>query len=217
MGRFNRCEGARSLIDGEAVWYGKDGKPDKLHTHAHDHEVILLAFDLLAVDGRITAQDCWRGARPSLGKLISGTDGIHFAEHLEADGKIVFEHTCKMGLEGIVSKRRDFPIGPAGARAGSRSRTGQCRSTAGLPLGHFSKLESHLKYILVRSLFCRARPKRFELLTPQIRNIIPCSNAPGLSNNIIHKGLAFGSDWSGNVVNSERVRALRDPAPPADG
>jgi ATP-dependent DNA ligase len=27
--------------------------------------------------------------------------------HLEADGEVVFRHACNMGLEGIVSKRRD--------------------------------------------------------------------------------------------------------------
>ena len=44
---------------------------------------------------------------------------------------------------------------------------------------------------------------------------IPCSSAPKLSNKIMQKGLAFSRDWSGTVVNSGRVRALRDPAPPA--
>jgi len=34
--------------------------------------------------------------------------------------------------------------------------------------------------------------------------IILCSTAPTLSNNIIQKGLAFGRDWSGSVVNSGR-------------
>jgi hypothetical protein len=28
-------------------------------------------------------------------------------EHIEGDGPTVFAHACKMGLEGIVSKRRD--------------------------------------------------------------------------------------------------------------
>jgi hypothetical protein len=41
------------------------------------------------------------------------------------------------------------------------------------------------------------------------------ANTGELSNNIIQKGLAFGCDWSGTVANSERVRTLRDPAPPA--
>jgi hypothetical protein len=40
-------------------------------------------------------------------------------------------------------------------------------------------------------------------------SIIPCPNAVELSNNIIQKGLAFGHDWSGTVVNLERLRAPR--------
>jgi hypothetical protein len=31
--------------------------------------------------------------------------GIRFNEHIEGDGPTVFAHACKMGLEGIVSKR----------------------------------------------------------------------------------------------------------------
>jgi ATP-dependent DNA ligase len=30
-----------------------------------------------------------------------------FNEHIEGDGPTVFAHACKMGLEGIVSKRKD--------------------------------------------------------------------------------------------------------------
>jgi ATP-dependent DNA ligase len=30
-----------------------------------------------------------------------------FNEHVEGDGPTVFAHACKMGLEGIVSKRKD--------------------------------------------------------------------------------------------------------------
>ena len=33
--------------------------------------------------------------------------GIRFNEHIEGDGPTVFAHACKMGLEGIVSKRKD--------------------------------------------------------------------------------------------------------------
>jgi bifunctional non-homologous end joining protein LigD len=35
--------------------------------------------------------------------------GLRFNEHLEGDGPTVFAHACKMGLEGIVSKRKDSP------------------------------------------------------------------------------------------------------------
>jgi ATP-dependent DNA ligase len=33
--------------------------------------------------------------------------GIWFNEHIEGDGPTVFAHACKLGLEGIVSKRKD--------------------------------------------------------------------------------------------------------------
>ena len=33
--------------------------------------------------------------------------GLRFNEHMEGDGQTVFAHACKMGLEGIVSKRKD--------------------------------------------------------------------------------------------------------------
>jgi len=33
--------------------------------------------------------------------------GIRFNEHIEGADPTVFAHACKMGLEGIVSKRKD--------------------------------------------------------------------------------------------------------------
>ena len=48
--------------------------------------------------GRQLCRTCWRERHP----------GLRFNEHLdEEDGPLVFEHACKLGLEGIVSKRRD--------------------------------------------------------------------------------------------------------------
>jgi bifunctional non-homologous end joining protein LigD len=32
---------------------------------------------------------------------------LRFSEHLEGDGEAIFRHACTLGLEGIVSKRRD--------------------------------------------------------------------------------------------------------------
>ena len=46
-----------------------------------------------------------------LAKLIGRAKrrAIRFIEHLAGDGPTVFEHVCRMGLEGIVSKRTDAP------------------------------------------------------------------------------------------------------------
>jgi hypothetical protein len=39
--------------------------------------------------------------------VAKASPGIRFNEHIEGDGPTVFAHACKMGLEGIVSKRKD--------------------------------------------------------------------------------------------------------------
>jgi hypothetical protein len=50
---------------------------------------------------------------PPLARLLARPrDGIEYVEHLEGDGGRIFEHACKLGLEGIVSKRIDMPYRP---------------------------------------------------------------------------------------------------------
>src|SRR3974390_536294 len=53
-----------------------------------------------------------RGAgKATLASLLARVaPGLRFNEHLdEKDGPLVFAQACKLGLEGIVSKRRDSP------------------------------------------------------------------------------------------------------------
>jgi bifunctional non-homologous end joining protein LigD len=39
--------------------------------------------------------------------LTRASQGLRFNKHMdETDGLLVFQHACKMGLKGIVSKRR---------------------------------------------------------------------------------------------------------------
>ena len=49
----------------------------------------------------------WKCARPrSHPSLAKARPGIRFNEHMAGDGETVFRHACKLGLEGIVSKRK---------------------------------------------------------------------------------------------------------------
>ena len=41
---------------------------------------------------------------------VTPAPGLRLNEHIEADGQTVFAHACKMGLEGIVSKRKDLAL-----------------------------------------------------------------------------------------------------------
>jgi bifunctional non-homologous end joining protein LigD len=52
--------------------------------------------------------------------LAKAGAGIRINEHMEGDGETVFRHACKLGLEDIVSKRKDRPIVPAARPIGSR-------------------------------------------------------------------------------------------------
>jgi bifunctional non-homologous end joining protein LigD len=43
--------------------------------------------------------------RDELSQLVQGVANILFSEALSAEGALVFANACKLGLEGIVSKR----------------------------------------------------------------------------------------------------------------
>ena len=101
------------VIDGEAVVLGVDGIADfgALHSRRHDDEVQLYAFDILALDG-----EDLRGLAPSMRKtnlarlLAQRPDGIFVAPFEQGEiGPELFQAACRMGLEGLVSKRRDRP------------------------------------------------------------------------------------------------------------
>ena len=46
------------VLDGEAVWVGKDGRSDfeTLHSRAYDDQVFLYAFDLLELSGDVASR-----------------------------------------------------------------------------------------------------------------------------------------------------------------
>jgi ATP-dependent DNA ligase len=48
------------------------------------------------------AQEC---RRAQLESIVAEVVGLAFSEAIEGNGTIVFAHACKLGLEGIASKR----------------------------------------------------------------------------------------------------------------
>jgi bifunctional non-homologous end joining protein LigD len=43
--------------------------------------------------------------------VAKASPGIRLNEHMEGDGPTVFAHACKLGLKGIVSKRKAYRSG----------------------------------------------------------------------------------------------------------
>jgi bifunctional non-homologous end joining protein LigD len=107
------------LIDGEAVCAGEGGVTDfaKLHSRVFDQDVFLYAFDLLELDGEDLRRAPQIERKGRLQKLLRRSRAaIVFNEHDDGDGAIIFKHACKLGLEGIVSKRADAPYRTGRAR-----------------------------------------------------------------------------------------------------
>jgi bifunctional non-homologous end joining protein LigD len=98
-------------LDGEAVWCREDGVSvfEKLHSRAYDNQVFLYAFDLLELNCEDCRDQPLEKRKIVLGRLLGTQMSVRLSEHMEGDGPTIFEHACKMGLEGIISKRRDLP------------------------------------------------------------------------------------------------------------
>jgi ATP-dependent DNA ligase len=101
------------IIDGEAVACGEDGIAsfDRIRYRQHDASVFLYAFDLVELNGDDLRRDPLAVRKATLASLLAhAAPGLRFNEHLnEQDGPLVFAHACKLGLQGIVSKRRNSP------------------------------------------------------------------------------------------------------------
>jgi hypothetical protein len=104
---------ARSFtIDGEAAVCGPDGVAvfDALHRRGTVPEALLYAFDLLELDGIDYRSMPLAKRKERLARLIDRRlVGIVMNDHTDAPGELVFEQACRMGLEGIVSKRLSAP------------------------------------------------------------------------------------------------------------
>jgi ATP-dependent DNA ligase len=100
------------VLDGEAVCNGSDGLPDfdALWNRTNDAAVLFFAFDVLALEGTDLRPRPLLDRKKQLFKVLSkDRTGLRFVEHLSGDGQVIFDHVCKLGLEGIVSKRIDLP------------------------------------------------------------------------------------------------------------
>jgi bifunctional non-homologous end joining protein LigD len=103
----------RFVIDGEAVVLGVDGISDfdALHSGRHNEEVQLCAFDILVEGDDDLRRLPLHLRKTNLERLLARRpDGIFINPFERGEiGPDLFAAACRMGLEGLVSKRRDRP------------------------------------------------------------------------------------------------------------
>jgi bifunctional non-homologous end joining protein LigD len=84
---------------------------DLIRHQRHGDDAVLLAFDLIELDGEVDLRRAPIEQRKrQLAKLVHRPQaGIVVNEVFEGDGDILFAHACKLGCKGIVSKRLGSP------------------------------------------------------------------------------------------------------------
>ena len=112
-----------ALLDGEVVVETSEGATSFVDLVAaleagRSEDMVFIAFDLLHLDG-VDVMPAPLGDRKDLLAAIMKTSRskrLRYSEHFASDGSTMLEAACKLGLEGIISKRTDLPY-----RSGRRS------------------------------------------------------------------------------------------------
>ena len=114
-----------ALLDGEVVVLLDDGRASfqALQNALSDVKaragLVYLVFDLLELDGSPLLAQPLEARKTQLQTLVSRGGGrrIRYADHVVGHGAAFFAQATKLGVEGIVSKRRDSVCQP-GRRSG---------------------------------------------------------------------------------------------------
>jgi len=101
-----------AILDGEAVVFDAKGITDFQRLQnaiaRADPAIVFVAFDLLYLDGWDLRGASLRDRKTLLCALLEEqTEPLRYGEHVEERGDVFFREVCRLGLEGIVSKRAD--------------------------------------------------------------------------------------------------------------
>ena len=105
----------QALLDGELVALDEKGRTDfqelqNALTTKDPDRLVYFAFDLLFLDGRDLRASPLLERKAALKKLLAHSPKrVRYTDHMDGQGERFFRHSCKFGLEGVVSKRKDAP------------------------------------------------------------------------------------------------------------
>ncbi len=106
-------------LDGEVVVLAEDGTTNFANLQASfqqgaENPLTFFAFDLLHLEGHNPRLLPLLERKSLLAQVLPTADPttnptVRLSEHLETNGRVMFEQACRMHAEGIVSKRADEP------------------------------------------------------------------------------------------------------------
>jgi bifunctional non-homologous end joining protein LigD len=99
------------ILDGEIVVTDKDGRPhfELLQNWKRDPqgELRYYVFDILWIDGHDVRDMPLIERKQLLRSVVPHNSLIHYNDHIEARGLVLFKEMKKQGLEGVVAKKAD--------------------------------------------------------------------------------------------------------------
>jgi bifunctional non-homologous end joining protein LigD len=105
-----------AVLDGEIVAESAEGISDfsqlqEMLKAGQADRLICYFFDLLYLDGHDLSAVPLVARKSLLGKILAAADSpaLRLSEHFDADGGLILQQVCRLGAEGIVSKRKDSP------------------------------------------------------------------------------------------------------------
>lgn len=100
---------ASALFDGEIVALDEDGRPSfsaLQRALKSDGPLSYFAFDLLALDGEDLTERPLAERKQRLAALLERVDPpIFYSDHIERDGRALFQAMVDKGYEGVIAKR----------------------------------------------------------------------------------------------------------------
>jgi bifunctional non-homologous end joining protein LigD len=140
------------ILDGEIVALDGGGAPDfaALQAALSDGKtdaLIFFAFDLLFTRDEDLRALPLLERKMRLEKTLKGaSSALRYVEHIAGHGDAVLESACRIGLEGIVSKRADAPYI---AGRGDNWTKAKCRAGQEVVIGGWSTTEGNFRSLLV--------------------------------------------------------------------
>jgi bifunctional non-homologous end joining protein LigD len=97
------------VIDGEAIACEENGLSnfEMIRWRRHGNRVVLCAFDILYLDDEDLRGHPIEQRKSVLAQLLRrAPNGIVLSQIFYGDGAVIYQNACRLGCEGIISKRR---------------------------------------------------------------------------------------------------------------
>ncbi len=98
-------DGEDAILDGEIVVLNDEGKSQFYDLMFNRSEPIFAAFDILWLDGEdVRDLPLWERKSILEGCLRKPSERVLYVDHIEREGRQLYEEVCERDLEGIVCK-----------------------------------------------------------------------------------------------------------------